>query len=250
MNAGRWTRRWLAATTVVAAVALVTGCDPVPTQVAASWNFDELTVGQSLSVAAPGPVHDSTGRHALSVGSRSDAAIAVVAGAPGHGRALDFPASGYVDLHAADPAGLSPGVRPFEVQALLATTAAELDPGGNNVVQQGLFNEDQWKLQIDGGKASCRFADGDVNAGAHAAYVESPTRIDDGAWWSVTCRKTATKATLVLQRLGSTDVETRSVPSDVGSIESTSPVQVGSKSSRSNPDQFHGLLDDVTVRIG
>lgn len=249
MHVVRGVNRWIAVA-AVAAMGVLVACDPVPTQVAASWNVDDLAVGTTLSASQPGPVRDATGRHDLTVGPGSTAAVKVVAGAPGHGTALDFPASGYVDLHAGDPAGLSPGDRPFEVQVLLATSAAELDAHGNNVVQQGLFNQDQWKLQVDGGKASCRFADGDVKTGAHAAFVKSPTRIDDGAWWSVTCRKTASTVTLVLQRLGSAEVETMTVPSDVGSIESTSPVQVGSKATPSNPDQFHGLLDDVTVRIG
>lgn len=240
--------RWMAAV-ALAVVLLLTSCDP-PGPVVAAWNIDELPVGRVLSAAHPGPVKDATGHHALTVGPGSNATITVVAGAPGHGSALQFPASGYVDLHAADPAGLSPGSRPIQVQVLLSTTAAKLDPLGNNVVQQGLYFQAQWKLEVDGGTAGCRFADGDIRTGGREVSVRSRVRIDDGAWWLVTCQKAATTASVVVQRFGSTNVEVTTVPSQVGSINSSNPVQVGSKAAPSDADQFHGRLDDISVRIG
>lgn len=233
---------------MVASMALgLTACD-LPAR--ARWVVDELPVGRTLSAASPGPVADGVGDHDLTVRSDSTATIRVVAGAAGEGTALDFPSSGYVTLQAARPQDLSPGNATIEVQAWVSVTAADLDPAGNNVVQQGTYYQDQWKVQVDGGKPGCRFADGDIRQGAKAALVESPVTVTDGAWWIVTCRKTSDQVAVVVERASGGAPTSTAASSDVGSIVSTAPVLVGSKGIPSDSDQYHGKLDNLEVRIG
>ncbi|MGI8755644.1 MAG: hypothetical protein ACR2MB_07240 [Acidimicrobiales bacterium] len=225
---------------------VVTACQPQAVQ--ARWDAEGLTVGRRISVADPGPVPDTVGGHDLTMRSDATAAVTVVGGAPGQGVALAFPESGYTALTAAQSSTLSPHDRDIEVSAWVSIDAADIGQG-SNVMQQGTYYQDEWKLELDGGRAGCRFADGDVRSGAHQASVQSSVRVDDGAWWMVTCRKTATQVTVVAERVGGSGPQVRSAASQVGSIDSTEPVMVGSKGIPSDPDQFRGRADNIDVRF-
>lgn len=211
--------------------------------------MDALAAGQTLSASRRGPIPDTVGDHDLTVRSDSTGVVKAVTGASGQGRALDFPSTGYVAITAADPAGLSPHARDFEVSVWVSVTAGDISAKGANVIQQGTYYQDQWKLEVDGGRAGCRFADGDIRQGAHAALVRSPSRVDDGRWWIITCRKTASQVAVVVERVGGSGPQTTSQAAKIGSIDSTQPVVVGSKGIPSDADQYRGYLDNVEVRF-
>lgn len=237
----------LAVAIAAAMVLVATGCRAPADQ--ARWDVEGLAVGRTLSAASPGPVPDTVADHDLTVRSDSTAAVTVVPGASGQGVALDFPSTGYTAVTAARPEGLSPHDRDFEVSAWVSVRTIDIGSLGSNLMQQGTYYQDQWKMEVDGGRAGCRFADGDVRSGAHAALVRSPNRIDDGSWWILTCRKTANQVAVVVERVGGSGPQTTALASQVGSIDSTKPVMVGSKGIPSDADQFRGLLDNLVVRF-
>lgn len=224
----------------------VTACQSQAAQ--ARWDAEGLRAGRQVSVTDPGPIPDTVGGHDLTMRSDATAAVTVVGGAPGQGTALAFPKFGYTALTAAQSSTLSPHDRNIEVSAWVSINAADIGQG-SNVVQQGTFYQDEWKLEVDGGRAGCRFADGDVRRGAHEASVRSSVRVDDGAWWILTCRKRANEVSVVAERVGGSGPQVMTTASQVGSIDSSEPVVVGSKGIPSDPDQFRGRVDNVEVRF-
>jgi len=234
-----------------AAVALVTlltlttsGC--AGTAVAA-WTADELQPGTLISTAHPQSVRDTTSSgHDLTIGSNSTAAISVVAVA-GQGSALQFPASGTASLRAAGSSSFNPGTGNFSVRARLSVTAAQVSTtSGSNVIQKGRFGEPQWKLQLDNGIPSCRFAD--VNGRSIVWRGTHPQRITDGAWFDLTCAKTPGRVALTVQRVGAPTATPETTSVTLGSITNAAPVTVGSKGMCTNADQFRGRLDNITFR--
>lgn len=116
----------------------------------------------------------------------------VATGAAGHptGAALQLPEysandPGYavvrVTTSGADDA-LSPGSEPFSFGAdftLDADSSGTNADNGDNLVQRGLFDAPgQYKIQVDGGKASCR-----VMGSAGDVTVEAATRVLPGRWY-------------------------------------------------------------------
>lgn len=147
-----------------------------------------------------------------------------------------------------DHPSLQPGLSSFTWGARVLMHAAETTKG-SNLLQKGLHDDPggQWKLQVDGreGRPSCVVSSrGD---GSHQrASVKSSVSIADGQWHSVECARTPAAVLVVID--GIVRGETAVSPM---ALSNTAPVRVGGKYiTDDDNDQFHGLLDDVFVRVG
>ena len=197
--------------------------------------------------------------------------------APGRGNAVRFPA---YDGEASGPravlvvanAGpddlLSPGAGAFAFGARVspdASLGATSFDNGNNIVQRGLFDDQaQYKIQLDGPRASCR-----IKGDAGAVTVASPHELLPDAWYVVTCARgydvqedgtVLEKVRIAVVPLGGDGLRGDGVArSEVGSVGTLSfapetVLSVGGKvdSARQlleSTDQFNGRLDGVFLRL-
>ena len=174
--------------------------------------------------------------------------VEMVPGAPGRGSAAAFPGKcaarhgcprAMVEV-AADPA-LDPGDADFEYGASVWLAANETTTG-SNIVQKGRFatSDSLWKLQVDSsaGHPSCV-----VRSGAELVRVGSEVSIADGDWHRIVCRKDDNALSIEVDGIA------RSSPGRIGSVTSRWPVRVGAPGVGDEDDQFHGLVDDVYLRI-
>jgi hypothetical protein len=142
--------------------------------------------------------------------------------------------------------GLNPGDRSFSFGAMVLLQPDETTDG-SNVMQKGRFRTlgAQWKLQIDGiaGRPSCVFRGGPGRSGP-SVTVTSPVSVATGNWHRVRCVMTADQAAVVVDGL-TTSVRATSVRS----LSNTAPVRLGGPGLGAGDDQYHGLLDDVFLRI-
>ena len=139
---------------------------------------------------------------------------------------------------------LNPGGREFAVSTVfkLPGDTAAL-PDTPNIVQKGYFSDPgQWKMQLKPDRAyiQCRFK------GTLAAKLVSSSvvGIDDGAWHTATCWRSAKVVGVTV------DGVTNQASVDVGDISSGRPLRVGAKSLSAPTDQFAGSLDYVAVAVG
>lgn len=151
---------------------------------------------------------------------------------------------------------LSPGTRDFEFGASFTldtkSTGGHQD-NGDNLMQRGLYaDKGQYKLQVDGGKVSCR-----VKGSSHAQILRSSTSVKRNAWYSTSCARDDGKLVLKMTRPDGS-VETKSVRFTAGNVVMKSPsirLAVGAKVEASGAvmaggaDQFNGLIDDAYVTI-
>jgi hypothetical protein len=135
------------------------------------------------------------------------------------------------------------------------TTGTPLD-NGDNVIQRGLFGgSSQYKIQVDGGRLSCRVAglSGEV-------LVRVPDRMTPRDWYRVRCTRRDDTVTLQVRKLArgaSHDWTTVSQTGPVGAVimPSRAPLSIGGKLEgdgtipRSSTDQFNGRLDSVGFRL-
>ena len=133
---------------------------------------------------------------------------------------------------------LNVGRRDFTVSAVVRLTGYR---SGANIVQKGLFDDPQWKLQIDGGRPSCRVAG--ANRAPGEGTVAWPSRIPLDQWVTVTCQRVGGRLTIYV---GGAKGGTVAAPADVSN---NRPVTVGGKGAAGDPDQFLGYLDEVTLTI-
>ena len=150
-------------------------------------------------------------------------------------------------ISAADSAPLNPGTALFSFGARVRVTLAELSADhGSNLVQKGFSTTAQWKLQLDDavtGKPSCVVR---TTGGASAIIVKSSVGIADGTWHKVTCQRTSTTLTLLIDNVarGSALIASTYDINPTGEV-----VAVGAKSAGNNNDQFHGAIDDVYFNL-
>lgn len=150
-------------------------------------------------------------------------------------------------ITAADSAALNPGTALFSFGARVRVTLAELSADhGSNLVQKGLSTSPQWKLQLDDaatGKPSCVVR---TTGGASAVIVKSSVGIADGTWHKVTCQRTSTTLTILIDNVarGSAVLASTYDINPAGQ-----PLTIGAKSVGNNNDQFHGALDDVYFNL-
>ncbi|MFP2932077.1 laminin G domain-containing protein [Pyxidicoccus sp. 3LG] len=196
-------------------------------------------------------VDDSGKGHTGTVGTANGAAVVPVTGYEGQG--VQFPAvcigttCPKADITTPDRADLNPGTALFTFGLRVRVTLADLTTDhGSNLVQKGLASTAQWKLQLDDavtGKPSCVVR---TTGGADPIIVKSSVGIADGAWHKVSCQRTSTTVTILIDNVarGSALISSTYDISPVGQ-----PLTIGAKSVGNNNDQFHGAIDDVYFNL-
>lgn len=215
-----------------AAAALFAGNAQAAPVTAGLWHLDE-------------PAGSSVVRDSTSPSNNGRISGAVTLGVAGHqGRAYHF-SGGVVTVP--DSASLDPGTRPFSVSMWLRVPA-NLGVGDYNVLQKGRATTPggQYKVEIGGaiargvGKPRCAFVD---SARKGVVVKASNDDIADGRWHSVTCRRTATSVSIVVDGRVRGTVATR-----LGSIANSAPFQFGGKGVGLH--YYTGDMDEVALRIG
>ena len=163
-----------------------------------------------------------------------------------------------------DPAGaFTPGPNNFEWGATVQLTG--LPTGmGMNVIQKGrsgINSPDMWKLQLDGGKASC-VVKVDGAASAQFGKASTPQALTVGHNYKLRCKRVNGVLTLTVtefaangSQIGAPVVHQMS-PGGVsaGDLSQFGPddaVYVGAKGTLSSPDQLRDtILDTVTYWAG
>jgi hypothetical protein len=233
---------------VLAAIAVpaVAPAEPAAETTVARYDFD--------SGRAPGGmISDASGTgDRLRIRASDGGALRLVR--RGTGYALLFPprcAAGatscpQVILEGPRGSRLNPGTRPFRFGAWVAATPEQAGRSAN-VLQKGASGRGGlWKLQIAGQKrarANCVL----VGAGSPTVYiVKSNGSVADGAWHQITCQRTATRLTILVDGAAHD-----SVPVPVGlDVRTDLPLRVGARALRAGADPYAGAIDDVVVAIG
>lgn len=192
--------------------------------------------------------------------STNDGAEVEPVDSPAGGSAIRFPSyTGTVGspvavlvVHPGDE-GLDPGDSGFVFGAsfnLDARSEGTTSDNGNNLVQRGNYEGPaQFKLQVDGGKPSCRVLgeDGEVQ-------VQGSTAVTPGAWYAVTCRRTNSEVILRLEPLAGGQPEEWRKSGPTGRLDFDDvPLTIGGKTdpegvALSASDEFNGAVDNVFYR--
>lgn len=169
----------------------------------------------------------------------------------GRGLALAFPpkCTGVtcptVVLQTGSAPTLNPGTAKISFGASVLMLANQTD-AGENVLQKGYSaTGGQYKLQVDGtaGRPSCVMVD---SRRSLIRLVRSPVTVADGAWHRIECRRYGTNLGIIV------DAAVRgiiTIPATL-SVSNTGPLSIGGKGAYPDNDQFHGVVDDVWIRIG
>jgi Concanavalin A-like lectin/glucanases superfamily len=208
------------ATATSAATALVPAPPPA-TGVVALWHMDE-TAGAVM--------HDAVGGH-------DGTLSAVTPGVPGFaGTAFGFAGAGFVSVPSA--AALNPGAADLTVTIHLNSTSVPATPDWD-LIRKGLFTTVGGEFKVEyqpTGQASCGFA-----GSAGSSEIIAGPALNDGAWHTVQCTKTASSIRLVV------DGRTFSQAANVGTISNDAPVVIGA---RPGSEFFRGSLDEASIRTG
>lgn len=265
-----------AAALLVPAVDVAAGSAPRAPARPASTPHDLVRVNFNEQTAPDGePVKDIDTTGSATV----DVAVATAGGgqlvtAParnGTGRAVETPEFDPASdgeravvriTNAAGTDRLDPASKNFSFGADFVLDADSAKPGsnddGDNLLQRGLYgDEDQYKLQLDGRRPSCRLK-GNAGGTTAAVQVTSTVEVDSTHWYRAECVRVGTRLDVVVKRLGGGSTVTTSttgpavlkVKMAAGSI----PVSIGGKLNANgtvNPDsdQFNGRIDNAYVRI-
>lgn len=201
--------------------AVVQAAPPTPASLVALWHMDE-TSGTVMS--------DSARTHTGTVHS-------VQLGLPGFsGTAFGFSGAGYVSVPSA--ADLNPGSADLTVTIRLKTTSVPATPDWD-LIRKGFYTTagGEFKMEYQpSGQASCGFK-GSV---MYSELIAGPA-LNNGAWHTVQCVKTATAIKLVV------DGVTFSKAGGVGSISNTEQIPIGA---RPGSEFFRGSLDEASIQIG
>jgi len=263
----RSSRTPYAAVVCLTALAMVAGCDdddpeslPPPSQGQLVLHFDEspdgdlanagsgdfivevVTLNGGAVSAGPSPTTDGGGIETpdFTGGDGSPAAIVKVTNA-GDGDALD------------------PGTADFSFGADISVdpdSEAETGPdNGNNVMQRGLFQGAQYKIQLDHESVSCR-----VKGSAGELIVVSSEEIEADHWYRLSCSRDGDTVTLSVTDMEADDPSpvTDEQTGPTGSLtpaEPTIALSIGGKLNADggivtdSTDQFNGRIDNVYLDI-
>ncbi|MEV8503200.1 LamG-like jellyroll fold domain-containing protein [Actinoplanes sp. NPDC051475] len=150
-------------------------------------------------------------------------------------------------LEGTDDADLDPGTRLFRWGATVRLTKAQVTDS-SNVMQKGVADtESQWKMQIGAaqGKAHCVVI-GQGSAKPAIYIVRSSVGVADNKWHDVMCQRSGSRLTVYVDGKDRGHV---AVPAAL-SIGNNLPLRIGGPNFHTRSDMYHGLLDDVWVRIG
>jgi hypothetical protein len=158
-------------------------------------------------------------------------------GQPGFaGLAYSFAGSAYVSVpHAAD---LNPGASTLTLTIRVKTTKAPATPDWD-LMRKGLYTTPGGEYKMEeqpSGQASCGFK----GSSGYSELTAGP-RINDNAWHTVQCIKTATQIKVVVDGV--------SFPksASLGTIANTVDVPIGA---RPGSEYFQGLLDEGSIQVG
>lgn len=182
--------------------------------------------------------------------------IRQVAGPPGYGSAVEFPASGepaavIIVRNSGSTDRLEPGDRDFAFGADVRVSAGNDD--GDNVLQRGLWGDDgQYKLQVDYGVVSCT-----VQGASGRVLVRIDEIVEPLVWYRLVCQRSGDDLSLEVERLDTGATWREAATGPIGSVRMSSadsPLSIGGKVGWNGeivkgPDQFNGAIDNVYVRI-
>lgn len=239
-----------------------------------SYAFEPASGATSSSQPSLG--NDGDGAVSTSVVTASGGTLTGVASRPGQGRAVRFPAFDpsadgaravvkIVNRTTTDV--LAPGRRDFawsaafKVDAKSAEHTSTSHDNGDNLFQRGLYNDTQFKLDVDNHRPGCRLRGS--TGGSGAVRVVAPVTVSASRWYRATCTRSGSKLTITLARFDSSGHVDRSwsrtATSKVGFGRVTwrnihTPVTVGGKLTPSgtltrSSDQFNGVVDNPALRI-
>lgn len=154
---------------------------------------------------------------------------------------------------------LAPGTRDFSFGASFTmdqrSTGTRTD-NGDNLIQRGLASDpSQYKIEVDGGRVSCR-----VEGESGSVTVRSGVPIYWHRWYSAVCSRVGSTVTLrITEHLSGGDRVTSSRASgSIGSVrwpKTRTPLSVGGKLAadgsviRSATDQFNGVISGPFLDI-
>jgi hypothetical protein len=136
---------------------------------------------------------------------------------------------------------LNPGTRDFAVTIRYRTTHSY-----GNIVQKGQAGSagGYWKLQAPQGVLSCLF-----RGASGSRSVNAGVALNDGAWHTVRCERTATGVTMTID-----GTRIRRATGATGNISNTAPLSIGGKYKcdqvKITCDYFSGDIDYLRVEVG
>lgn len=160
-----------------------------------------------------------------------------------------------------DPGGdpLNPGTGTFSFGADVRIDALNAAPGtqddGNNVIQRGLFGSSQYKIQVDGARASCRIGGADG-----AVLVHNDVTIEPDVWYRLLCTREGDEVTIAVTSWNAAGEATTVSKTAVGATGDltpavpTVPLSVGGKLNDNGTvtgatDLFNGWIDNPRLRF-
>jgi hypothetical protein len=197
------------------------------------------------------PITDSSGGHELRPLGQNGGTLSLVP--QGLGLAVEYPQRCTLVRERDCPRAilegwrddaLNPGARRLQYGASVMMTHTDLSDGAN-VVQKGysVGGVSQFKLQVDHrqGHPSC------VITGNRSRIFRAEPRLDvaDGTWHDLTCIRSATRLTAMVDGLERAWV---TLPTGL-SIANAEPLRVGGKGPGDGNDQFAGRIDNVFLTI-
>jgi hypothetical protein len=218
----------------------------------------------------------STGTASVDVSTvtRDSGSLSLVDSLAGEGTAVSTPAFdpdadapraavSVVATSGDDP--LSPGTSRFSFGADVRldphATYSEADDStdnGDNIVQRGVFGSgNQYKLQVDGRRPSCRVAGSEGTV-----MVKADQPLVRGDWYRLSCLREGDEVTLYVMRFDDQgavdDTQTYTAQGATGSVRAASsdvPLSVGGSmhddaTLKRSCDQFNGDIDAVGLAIG
>ncbi|BFU48083.1 LamG-like jellyroll fold domain-containing protein [Krasilnikovia sp. MM14-A1004] len=211
---------------------------------------EPVSVRYTFDAGVDHPIADTTGGHELRALGQNGGILSLVP--QGAGLAVEFPRRCRLPherdcpraiLEGERDDALNPGTRPMRYGASILMTRADLADGAN-VLQKGysVGGVSQFKLQVDHeqGHPSCV-----VVGETHIYRAEPDLDVADGTWHDLTCERSATHLTIMVD-----GVERASVPVPHGlSIANAEPLRVGGKGPNKGNDQYAGQIDDVFLDI-
>jgi hypothetical protein len=173
---------------------------------------------------------------------------------PGHSSAPDAPRAMVVVTDVTGD-GLNPLASPFWFGAdfSLDSTSVGTDlDNGDNLMQRGLFDDaSQFKLEVDGGKPTCR-----VKGSDGAVLVRSSMSVNRQEWYRVYCERREEQITLSVLRLADGKKWAATKKGATGSLDfpENVPLSIGGKVGATgepepSADQFNGAVDEAMVDI-
>ena len=170
------------------------------------------------------------------IGGHNGRLSAVTAGVPGFlGSAYGFD-HGSVAVPSA-PA-LNPGAADLTTTIRLKATLVPATPDWD-LLRKGLFTSagGEYKMEYQPtGQASCGF----MGSTGSSEIIDGPA-INDGAWHTITCVKTATAITLIV------DGQAFAKAARIGTISNSADLVIGA---RPGSEFFRGTLDEASVQVG